>query len=283
MLQDPTLCSSGMCPQRAGSPRGTTGLAGSDMSASSPARTCGSSPSSTSASWMPPQTTQSTGGSSVWRQWVSPSDWAIPHDNWTVPRSGSPDLLPAMGAGNTLKPACWAQRQPCGGISMCLPAGAGIAQTGLLQEGKHPGMFSAGLIAPPVNITARWAGAVGQLCVSWQPPLTDFLNFFLYEVQCCPASSAGMPCSTTLNPSGQHPANLSIQSTVSTHTPRAGAASPGVGQVHRGVMDGQGGLGLAVAPQLGPSPTEAGPGQHLGGAPGPAARGEVPHPGAQQA
>ncbi|KAF4797085.1 thrombopoietin receptor isoform X1 [Turdus rufiventris] len=38
-----------------------------------------------------------------------------------------------------------------------------------------------GLIAPPVNITAHWAGAAGQLCVSWQPPLPDFPNFFLYE------------------------------------------------------------------------------------------------------
>ncbi|NWH94517.1 TPOR protein, partial [Aegithalos caudatus] len=89
---------------------------------------------------------------------------------------------------------------------------------------------AVGLIAPPVNITARWAGAVGQLCVSWQPPLADFLNFFLYEVQCCPTSSPGMPCSTTSNPSRQHPGDPSIQSTVSTHTARAGAASPGVGQ-----------------------------------------------------
>ncbi|NWW30826.1 TPOR protein, partial [Panurus biarmicus] len=89
---------------------------------------------------------------------------------------------------------------------------------------------AVGLIAPPVNITARWAGAVGQLCVSWQPPLADFLNFFLYEVQCCPASSPGMPCSTTLNPSGQHPGDPSIQSIVSTHTPTVRAASPGVGQ-----------------------------------------------------
>ncbi|NXO78661.1 TPOR protein, partial [Sitta europaea] len=89
---------------------------------------------------------------------------------------------------------------------------------------------AVGLIAPPVNITARWAGAAGQLCVSWQPPLADFLNFFLYEVQCCPASSPGMPCSTTLNPGGQHPGDPSIQATVSTHTPRAGAASPGAGQ-----------------------------------------------------
>ncbi|GAB0193060.1 thrombopoietin receptor [Grus japonensis] len=40
---------------------------------------------------------------------------------------------------------------------------------------------AVGLIAPPVNITAHWAGAAGQLCVSWQPPLADYVNFFLYE------------------------------------------------------------------------------------------------------
>ncbi|NWI91687.1 TPOR protein, partial [Pitta sordida] len=87
---------------------------------------------------------------------------------------------------------------------------------------------TVGLIAPPVNISAHWAGAAGQLCVSWQPPLPDYLNFFLYEVQWCPASSARIPCSTTLNPGG----DPSIQSTVSTHTPRAqaSAASLGVGQ-----------------------------------------------------
>ncbi|NXR92317.1 TPOR protein, partial [Hypocryptadius cinnamomeus] len=87
---------------------------------------------------------------------------------------------------------------------------------------------AVGLIAPPTNITARWAGAAGQLCVSWQPPLADFPNFFLYEVQCCPASSTGMPCNTTLNSSEQHPGDPSIQSTVSTHTARA--ASPALGQ-----------------------------------------------------
>ncbi|NWT03493.1 TPOR protein, partial [Mionectes macconnelli] len=91
---------------------------------------------------------------------------------------------------------------------------------------------AVGLIAPPVNISAHWAGAAGQLCVSWQPPLADYPSFFLYEVQCCPASSPGMPCSTTRNPSGEHPGDPSIQSTISTQTPRAGAAtaSPGEGQ-----------------------------------------------------
>ncbi|NXD19035.1 TPOR protein, partial [Spelaeornis formosus] len=112
---------------------------------------------------------------------------------------------------------------------------------------------AVGLIAPPVNITAHWAGAAGQLFVSWEPPLADFLNFFLYEVQYCPASSPGMPCSPTLNPGGQHPGDASIQSSASTQAPRGGAASPGEGQVHRWVRDGQGVWGLqslSLAPFL---------------------------------
>ncbi|XP_014794803.1 PREDICTED: thrombopoietin receptor isoform X2 [Calidris pugnax] len=91
---------------------------------------------------------------------------------------------------------------------------------------------TVGLIAPPVNITAHWAGAVGQLYVSWQPPLADYPNFFLYEVRCCPASPPEMPCSTALDHSGQHPGDPYIQPEVSTHTPTAGtaAAPPGAGQ-----------------------------------------------------
>ncbi|NWV22718.1 TPOR protein, partial [Origma solitaria] len=104
------------------------------------------------------------------------------------------------------------------------------ATTNQTKYWRELSVDAVGLIAPPANIMARWAGAAGQLCVSWQPPLADFLNFFLYEVRCCPASSPGMACSTTLNPGGQHPGDPSIQSTVSTPTPRAGAASPGVGQ-----------------------------------------------------
>ncbi|XP_027538999.1 LOW QUALITY PROTEIN: thrombopoietin receptor [Neopelma chrysocephalum] len=106
------------------------------------------------------------------------------------------------------------------------------ATTNQTKHQRELSVEAVGLIAPPVNITARWAGAAGQICVSWQPPLADYPNFFLYEVQCCPASSPGMPCSTTWNPSGEHPGDPSIQSAVSTQTPRAGAAtaSPGVGQ-----------------------------------------------------
>lgn len=160
-----------------------------------------------------------------------------------------------------------------------------MTRQGLPQEDKRPGTFPTGLIAPPANITARWAGAAGQLYVSWQPPLVDYLNFFLYEVRCCPASSPATPCSTTLDPSGQHPRDPSIHPSSSTHTSTAGVAtaSPGVEQVHRGARAGQGDLGATATPQPGPSPAGAGPGQHLGGPPGPAAGGKVPHPGAQQA
>ncbi|XP_051651227.1 thrombopoietin receptor [Manacus candei] len=106
------------------------------------------------------------------------------------------------------------------------------ATTNQTKYWRELSVDAVGLIAPPVNITARWAGAAGQLCVSWQPPLADYPNFFLYEVQCCPANSPGMPCSTTWNTSGEHPGDPSIQSTVSTQTPRvrAATASPGVGQ-----------------------------------------------------
>ncbi|NWV84814.1 TPOR protein, partial [Dasyornis broadbenti] len=104
------------------------------------------------------------------------------------------------------------------------------ATTNQTKYWRELSVEAVGLIAAPVNITARWAGAAGQLCVSWQPPLSDFLNFFLYEVQCCPAISPGRTCSTTLNPGGQHLGDPSIQSTVSTLTPRVGAASLGEGQ-----------------------------------------------------
>ncbi|NXV92297.1 TPOR protein, partial [Calonectris borealis] len=113
---------------------------------------------------------------------------------------------------------------------------------------------AVGLIAPPVNITARWPGAAGQLCVSWQPPLADYPNFFLYEVRCCPASSPEMPCSTTLDPSGQRPGDPSIRLASSAHTSTAGAATalPGAGQVHRGARAGQGALRAAATPQPAP-------------------------------
>ncbi|NXM74795.1 TPOR protein, partial [Serilophus lunatus] len=109
------------------------------------------------------------------------------------------------------------------------------ATTNQTKYWRELSVDSVGLIAPPVNITARWAGAAGQLCVSWQPPLADYLNFFLYEVQCYPASSPGVPCSTTLNPGGEHRGDSSIQSTVSTHTPRAWASAASMG-VRQGLV-----------------------------------------------
>ncbi|XP_019329675.1 PREDICTED: LOW QUALITY PROTEIN: thrombopoietin receptor [Aptenodytes forsteri] len=106
------------------------------------------------------------------------------------------------------------------------------ATTNQTKYQRELSVDAVGLIAPPVNITARWAGAAGQLCVSWQPPLTDYLNFFLYEVRCCPASSSETPCSTALDPGGQRPGEPSIRPASSTHTSmaRAAAASPGAGQ-----------------------------------------------------
>ncbi|KAF1553558.1 Thrombopoietin receptor, partial [Eudyptula albosignata] len=106
------------------------------------------------------------------------------------------------------------------------------ATTNQTKYWRELSVDAVGLIAPPVNITARWAGAAGQLCVSWQPPLTDYLNFFLYEVRCCPASSSETPCSTALDPGGQRPGDPSIRPASSTHTSmaRAAAASPGAGQ-----------------------------------------------------
>ncbi|XP_054067318.1 thrombopoietin receptor isoform X8 [Rissa tridactyla] len=66
-----TTGTAGMCPQRAQSPRGAMAPVGRGTSASSPARTCSSSPSSTSMSWTPPQIRPSTGGRSAWTRWVS--------------------------------------------------------------------------------------------------------------------------------------------------------------------------------------------------------------------
>ncbi|XP_040466395.1 thrombopoietin receptor [Falco naumanni] len=103
------------------------------------------------------------------------------------------------------------------------------ATTNQTKYWRELSVDAVGLIAPPANITARWAGAAGQLCVSWQPPLADYLNFFLYEVQYCPASSPEMLCSTTLDPSGQHLGDPSSQPAVSTHAPMARAATASLG------------------------------------------------------
>ncbi|NXH73206.1 TPOR protein, partial [Hydrobates tethys] len=101
------------------------------------------------------------------------------------------------------------------------------ATTNQTKYWRELSVDAVGLIAPPVNITARWAGAAGQLCVSWQPPLADYLNFFLYEVRCCPANSPEMPCSAALDPGGQHRGDPSSQPASSTHR---STASPGAGQ-----------------------------------------------------
>ncbi|NXC67217.1 TPOR protein, partial [Anhinga anhinga] len=106
------------------------------------------------------------------------------------------------------------------------------ATTNQTKYWRELSVDAVGLIAPPANIVARWAGAAGQLHVSWQPPLADYLNFFLYEVRCCPASSPEMPCGTRLDPSRQRRRDPSSQPASSTHASMAGtaAASPGMGQ-----------------------------------------------------
>ncbi|XP_064311374.1 thrombopoietin receptor isoform X2 [Phalacrocorax carbo] len=106
------------------------------------------------------------------------------------------------------------------------------ATTNQTKYWRELSVDAVGLIAPPVNIMARWAGAAGQLHVSWQPPLADYLNFFLYEVRCCPASSPETPCSTGLDPSRQRPRDPSSQPASSTHASTVGtaAASPEAGQ-----------------------------------------------------
>ncbi|KAM9283286.1 thrombopoietin receptor isoform 2-T2 [Morus bassanus] len=130
------------------------------------------------------------------------------------------------------------------------------ATTNQTKYWRELSVDAVGLIAPPVNIVARWAGAAGQLHVSWQPPLADYLNFFLYEVRCCAASSPETPCSTALDP-GQHPGDPSSQPASSTHASMVGTAtaSPGVGQVHRRVEGpglGRGIWGLQSFPSLAP-------------------------------
>ncbi|XP_074688364.1 thrombopoietin receptor isoform X8 [Strix aluco] len=94
------VTSQGTCPQRAQCPHGTMGLAGCGTSASSPARTCGSSPSSTSVSWMPPPTRPSTGGSSAWTRWWCPaSSPEMPCSTALDPsrqRPGDPSIHPAV-------------------------------------------------------------------------------------------------------------------------------------------------------------------------------------------
>ncbi|XP_061859585.1 thrombopoietin receptor isoform X6 [Colius striatus] len=75
-----TTGTAGMHPRRAASPRGTIGPIPHGTSASSPARMCGSSHSSTFTSWMSPPTRPSTRGSSAWTQWVSshPQQTSLP-------------------------------------------------------------------------------------------------------------------------------------------------------------------------------------------------------------
>ncbi|XP_053893916.1 thrombopoietin receptor [Malaclemys terrapin pileata] len=52
---------------------------------------------------------------------------------------------------------------------------------------------TVGLIAPPVNITTTWTGAAGELQVSWEPPATEYTEFFIYEILYCIVGSMEPP------------------------------------------------------------------------------------------
>uniref|UniRef100_A0A493T498 MPL proto-onco, thrombopoietin receptor n=1 Tax=Anas platyrhynchos platyrhynchos TaxID=8840 RepID=A0A493T498_ANAPP len=117
------------------------------------------------------------------------------------------------------------------------------AATNQTRHQRELSVDVVGLIGPPVNISARWAGATGQVHVSWQTPLPDYPNFFLYEVR----YSAVSPHSMAWDPSKQHTGDPRTPLSSSTHTPTAGGAavSPQAGQVGAGA----GGSGATAAPQ----------------------------------
>uniref|UniRef100_A0A8C3T8M2 MPL proto-oncogene, thrombopoietin receptor n=1 Tax=Chelydra serpentina TaxID=8475 RepID=A0A8C3T8M2_CHESE len=52
---------------------------------------------------------------------------------------------------------------------------------------------TVGLIAPPVNITATWTGAAGELQVRWEPPATEYTELFIYEILYCIVGSMEPP------------------------------------------------------------------------------------------
>ncbi|XP_062437360.1 thrombopoietin receptor isoform X2 [Rhea pennata] len=106
------------------------------------------------------------------------------------------------------------------------------ATTNQTKYSRELSVDAVGLIAPPTNITATWTGTAGQLWVTWQPPLADYLNFFLYEVRYCVEVSGEAPCSVTLDPSGQHPGDLLVLQASSTPvpTPEGDATSLGAEQ-----------------------------------------------------
>ncbi|XP_010714633.1 thrombopoietin receptor, partial [Meleagris gallopavo] len=81
------------------------------------------------------------------------------------------------------------------------------AATNRTRHRRDLSVDAVGLIAPPVNISAHWAGATGQLRVSWQPPLADYPNFFLYEVCYHPMTPKVTPCGTAPRDLPAHPTN----------------------------------------------------------------------------
>uniref|UniRef100_A0A8C3B7S1 MPL proto-oncogene, thrombopoietin receptor n=1 Tax=Cairina moschata TaxID=8855 RepID=A0A8C3B7S1_CAIMO len=106
------------------------------------------------------------------------------------------------------------------------------AATNQTRHQRELSVDVVGLIGPPVNISARWAGATGQLHVSWQTPLPDYPNFFLYEVRYSAVSPVETPHGTAWDPSKQHTGDPPTHLSSSTHPPTAGGAavSPQAGQ-----------------------------------------------------
>uniref|UniRef100_A0A669P6D6 MPL proto-oncogene, thrombopoietin receptor n=1 Tax=Phasianus colchicus TaxID=9054 RepID=A0A669P6D6_PHACC len=92
------------------------------------------------------------------------------------------------------------------------------AATNRTRHRRELSVDAVGLIAPPVNISAHWAGATGQLRVSWQPPLADYPNFFLYEV-------CYHPMTPTVTPRGTAPGDLPAHPTNRAHPPTARGAA----------------------------------------------------------
>ncbi|KAM9186966.1 LOW QUALITY PROTEIN: thrombopoietin receptor [Mergus octosetaceus] len=106
------------------------------------------------------------------------------------------------------------------------------AATNQTRHQRELSVDVVGLIGPPVNISARWAGAMGQLHVSWQTPLPDYPNFFLYEVRYSTMSPVETPHSTAWDPSKQRTRDPPTHLSSSTHSPtaRGAAVSPRAGQ-----------------------------------------------------
>ncbi|XP_064311380.1 thrombopoietin receptor isoform X7 [Phalacrocorax carbo] len=133
-----TTGTAGTRPRHARSPRGATGPAGCGTSASSPARTCGFSPSSTSASWMPPPTRPSIGGSSAWTRWVR----CCPASSPETPCSTGLDPSRQRPRDPSSQPASSTHASTVGTAAASPEAGQGLveANTWVILRDLQPGV-----------------------------------------------------------------------------------------------------------------------------------------------